>query len=68
MPPLPPGFQYIEEKYILSEGLLQPDSGFLEVCDCPGECDTAADCACQSMADLDMHGDRTFAYDSKVRR
>ena len=66
VPPLPTDFQYIEGRYLLSEGIPLPDPGFLEMCDCTIACHDAELCGCQSVADTDVRGDKSFAYDTTV--
>lgn len=65
--PVKAGFRYLEQMYRLQLGLHPPDPEFLVSCDCPGPCEDASSCHCQSMADEDNHGQQTYAYDHKVR-
>lgn len=67
IPPIPPQFRYLEGHYLLSADMVRPDPGFLEMCDCVVICHDAETCGCQEMAEANMNGKKTFAYDDNVR-
>lgn len=65
-PPVPEGFRYVEDDYVLAKGIPSPDAGFLVACDCTTGCRDVDVCECQDAAGEDYHGQKAYAYDSQV--